>query len=298
MARKTTEKNRKVCTSCGKQKVLTNYYSTNSKMFSDGKVPICKPCIQDQIDENDTGSIKRILRQIDKPFIHNLWQDCLEDERETFGWYMRMINSLPQYKKMTYEDSVNPKENDSERSRSKTNDVEDIEEIKDDDGESIKITENIKAKFGSGYTNREYLQMEKFYQDMMRTHEINSPQHKEILIEMAQLNVEKKRLREEQNYADYKRLSDAYKDMMKDAGFRPADRVSGSEATGLRTFSQMFEEIEKDGFIEPTPIEVHEDVLDRMIIYMGNYTRRLLNMDIMTTPPEDFDEKVKGENNE
>lgn len=299
MARTKKQADRKMCISegCKNPKVLTSFYSTNSPMFPDGKVPLCKKCIQEQIEEDDINSVKRILRQIDKPYIHNLWNDCVEDERETFGWYMRMINSLPQYKKMTYEDSVSEDEyNDSQarkskgnsKSRSKVNnDVEDIEEIVDEDGETIEISNNIRAKYGSGYTNREYLQMEKFYLDMDRSYDISTPNHKELLIEMAQLNIDKKRLRASGDYGDYKRVADAYKDLMKDAGFRPADRVAGNESSGIRSFSQVYDEIEKEGFIPPYPIQENPDIVDRTILYMENNFRSLMNVDRLTNVPED-----------
>jgi hypothetical protein len=288
-----TKTKRKMCVSCETPKVLNSFYSTSSKMFSDGKVPICKPCILEQIDESDLNSVKRILRQIDKPFIHMVWESASRSEKDTFGSYMKMINSLPQYKNMTYDDSIE---------RTETNDVEDEDdftEMSTEDG-VITVTSDIKMKFGSGYKNEEYLKMEKFYKDMMASHEIHSPQHKEMLVEICKVNIEKDRALKDRNVGDYKKLSDAFKVLIADAGFRPADRVSGSEATGIRTFSQIFEEIEKDGFIEPVPLDIHEDVLDRTIMYLSNYTRRLLNMDVLTTPQDDIDELVhlKGEDDE
>jgi hypothetical protein len=290
-------KKHKMCVSCEKQKVQTSFFSTNSKMFTDGKVPICKACIKEQVDEKDISSVKRILRQIDKPFISTVWSSATNSEKDTFGSYMKMINSLPQYKTLTYEDSIENKAIDED-----SEDIENDEDIKEmtTDGEVIKVTNEIKLKFGLGYKNEEYLKMEKFYMDMMKSHDITSPNHIEMLIEICKVNVEKDRALKDRNIGDYKKLSDASKALIADAGFRPADKVSGNEAVGMRTFSQIFQEIEKDGFIAPAPIEVHEDILDRTIMYLSNYTRRLLNMDVLSTPQDDIDELVhlKGEDDE
>lgn len=292
----TTRKKVKMCSMCEKQKSLASFYSTNSKMFTDGKVPICKPCIAEQIDENDIDSVKRILRQIDKPFIQALWNSSVESDRDTFGVYMKNINSLPQYKSMTYDNSVEIVQEDDEE-----DDDLDIDELETEDG-TIKITKDVKVRFGSGYKNEEYIKMEKFYRDMRATHDITQPQHIEMLVEICKVNIEKDRALKERNAGDYKKLSDASKTLLADAGFRPADKVSGSEATGIRTFSQIFEEIEKDGFIVPAKIEVHQDVLDRTIMYMQNYTRRLLNMDVLVTPlVDEIEQHVrnnKGEEDE
>lgn len=281
----------KTCTSCQKPKVMNSFYSTNSKMFPDGKVPFCKNCILDQVDENDISSVKRILRQIDKPFIQMVWASAKNSEKDTFGSYMKMINSLPQYKKMTYEDSVESiipltKDEDEEEV-----DDYDVDEMETEDG-VIKVTQDVRLKFGLGYKNDEYIKMEKFYRDMRATNTIIEPNHIEMLIEICKVNVQKDRALRENNVGDYKKLSDASKTLIADAGFRPADKVSGSEAVGIRTFSQIFLEIEKEGFIEPAPIEVHEDILDRTIMYLSNYTRRLLNMDVLTQPQDDIDELV------
>lgn len=285
----TVTKKYKDCVSCGKKKVSTSFYSSNSKMFGDGKVPICKLCLSKQVNEDDISTVKDILRQIDKPFIFMVWKSAYESPKDTFGNYMKIINSLPQYKNMTYDDSVDEITNE-------TVDVDDaFEDSLDDDlGESnIKINSDVKLKFGSGYKNEEYVKMEKFYQDMMATHEITAPQHKEMLIEICKVNIQKDRTLREGDYTSYKKLSDASKTLIADAGFRPADRTTGSEATGIRTFSQIFEEIEKDGFITPVPIHVNEDILDRTIMYIQNYTRRLLNMDVLHQPiEEDMDEYI------
>lgn len=273
-------KKTKLCVSCQKEKTPNSFYSSTSSLFMDGKVPVCKKCISEQVDENDISTVKRILRQIDKPFIFSLWQTSVNSDKDTFGNYMKNINSLPQYRKMTYEDSVDEviKEDDV---------FSDGIDESNLDNETILQFNEMKAKFGAGYKKDEYLRMEKFYNDMMSTHDINSPQHKEMLIEICKVNVQKDRALSENNINDYKKLSDAFKTLIADSGFRPADRVTGSEATGIRTFSQIFEEIEKDGFIVPVPIQEHQDIVDRTIMYILNYQLKLLNMDVLASPPSD-----------
>jgi hypothetical protein len=284
--KKVEKKEYKNCLSCKRDKITTSFYSSNSPMF-DGRVSICKTCLLNMIDEDDLNSVKNILRQIDKPFISDLWDTCIASNNDTFGTYMKNVNSLQQYRNMTYANSAEAKGR-SPKSKDKNTDksIDDIEELETEDG-SIKISQEIKAKFGGGYTNLEYLDMEKFYQDMMATHEINSPQHRKLLVNLCKLNVKIDRCLEDEDYGSFEKINKQHEAMLKSAGWRPADRVAGNEAQGIRTFSQIFEEIEKDGFITPAPIEVHQDIVDLTIMYMLNYTRRLVNTEVMHEPPKD-----------
>lgn len=287
---------KKTCLICLREvNTKNNFYTSNSTMFQDGRVPICKKCIKEQIDEDDIDSVKRILRQIDKPFIRDRWENAVRSEKETFGWYMREINSL--LPDSTYDDSVDKLDiNIGSNSKNVTSkqkkvihsdvdmEIEDISELDTEEG-SIKLDQSIKHKFGIGYTNREYLDMEKFYRDMMSSHEIVTPQHKKLLVRLCQLNI-----KIDNNIDDpavFEKYMKQYDAILKTAGFRPADRVSGSESTGIRSFSQVYEEIEKDGFIVPTPISERQDIVDRTIQYINNYTLKLLNMESLTEPPED-----------
>ena len=79
------QKGKKKCTRCHEEKRLTDFYSSNSPLFSvDKRVPLCKKCIQ-ELCLNDDGEIDEIelnktLRIIDKPY----YKDSLASSYEQF----------------------------------------------------------------------------------------------------------------------------------------------------------------------------------------------------------------------
>lgn len=264
----------KICQgTCRKNKpMIVNFYSSDSVLFNDGRVPLCKKCIQDQIDVTDINSVKKMLRQIDKPFIATEWQKCLSSGKEPFGWYLRQISSLHQYRGMGYADSI-----DGEVNTSTYKANNDIALSEDDIYEKPSI--EIIRKWGTGYSTKEYYELESTWNEMDSANDISTPQHKTNLEIYCQLKVKVKRSLEKDDYKTFDMLNKQFAEVQKNSGFRPIDKKSGSESTGLRSFGVIFEEVERDGFIEPWDIEVTQDIVDRTILYMSNYTRKLLNMD-------------------
>lgn len=265
--------------------ITNNFYSSDSDMFMDGRVPICKKCIKDEINENDLDSVKKILRQIDKPFIVAEWNTAKKSPQDTFGTYIKMINSLPQYKGLTYEDS------DSDR---KIRD-EVFNGFSQDEGqEEFVPTRELILKWGKTFDPDEYLKLEQTWEDMMFANEINTPQHKKNLAQYCKLSVLMDRALDSGQYSDYDKLKKQFDNTEKSSGFRPIDRKSGSESSGVRTFSQIFEEVERDGFIKPAPIDVDPDIVDKTILYMANYTKRLFNQELLYQAPDDVWDFMEG----
>ena len=68
------QKGKKKCTRCHEEKKMTDFYSSNSPLFSiDKRVPLCKKCIQELCVNSETGEIDEIelnktLRIVDKPY--------------------------------------------------------------------------------------------------------------------------------------------------------------------------------------------------------------------------------------
>lgn len=285
---------RKQCANkdCRKTYVITEFYQSNSVMFPDGRVPICKKCLLKMVDETDVNSVINVLRQIDKPYIDKLWQSALNSDAESFGNYMKNINSLHQYKKMTFDDSEGLDTPIDTSNVNVSEGIENITEIETDDGTIIEISADIKAKWGTGYSNREYLNLEKFYIDMGDTYEIVTPQHKALLKQLSKLNLKLDNLLESGEYDKYAKLSTTYDNILKSAGFRPADRKSGAEATGIYSFGQVWAEVEKEGFIPPNLVDYPKDDLDYMLLYYIQFTQRLVGKSVSIEPPENWKKEI------
>jgi hypothetical protein len=285
---------------CGRSISPLQFYNTNSPLFSDGKVPFCKNCLKEMMPEDDLDAVKTVLRQIDKPFLIEVWKKAQASKNNTIGEYFRPINSLHQYRYLTWENSIfydednSIVENEIAKANSETSESMDIEEVETEHG-IIKVTKEMKSKWGN-YPNRDILEMEKLYVEMERANDISTPQHKRQLFFYCKLTVLMDKALEEGDFAGYEKLSRQFDTLTKSSGFRPIDKKDTSN--GIRTFSQIYEEVEKDGFIEPFPIMERQDIVDRTIQYLLNYQLKLLNQEQLHTPPQDIpqlkeDEEIK-----
>lgn len=279
---------KKACSSCGKNKPYTNFYKVKSQMFPDGMINICNVCVKEQVDIDNLEEVVGFLRQIDKPFIEKYWNTAIESKKYTLGEYLRKISSLHQMVDKNFDNSdgyngVGKIDIDS----AKSPDV--VENVK---GETIEYSDELVDKWGIGYKKPEYLKMEKFYQDMRLTHEIHTPVHVNKLMELAYLTIEQERLRLERNMGDYTKLATAIDKMETSAGFRPSDRQGIEDATGIRSFAQIWEEVEKKGFRKPPAVTFDEDIVDGMIISLANYYNRLVGKQILSEVPDEIKQEL------
>jgi hypothetical protein len=285
MAKKKIESDKKACIQCKTSKVASfNYYSTSSSMFPDGRAPICKTCIKDNLDVTDIASVKKVLRQIDKPFIFTEWQNALSTGKEPFGTYLRMISGLHQYKNLTYDGSI-----DGEVS---------VLQYKVQNEIDLNEEPEIRRKWGLAFSNREYYELEKTWHDMIAANNISTPQHRAELEMYCKLKTLVSRALEANNIKEFEMLNRQFTEVKKTSGFRPIDKISSNESSGIRNFGSIFEEVERDGFIPPANLSENEDIVDKTILYILNYTRKLLSVGQMTETDEDSPEGEEDGNTE
>lgn len=273
-------KDKKICIKCLKEKnVEREFYKSYSKWHGDGRLPYCKSCLKENLNENDINSVREIMRVIDRPYFHEMWEKAKESKDDTLGKYLKDI--ALNFKEETYDhsDFINNANVHVYEEHLKENEISD----------------DLTLKWGSGYTPLEIQQLEKFYDDMIRANDISTPQHKAQLELLCKVYLEQNKALAEKRFNDFKKLNIQYNQILRDSGFRPIDRQGGGESVGIRTFSQIWEEIERDGFIKPAPIEENQDIVDKTIMYMANYTRKLLNMQSLDSPPDDTP-KVSDQN--
>lgn len=276
------------CGECGKLKAHNFFYKVDSPHFPDGMINICNTCVREQVDINDMESVVSFLRQIDKPFIKSYWDKSLEGKNYPLGTYIAKMNSLQQNKGKNFD-------NTNLSGIGTTNDVK-AENLPDsiitEEGDVIVFTDSLISKWGVGYKKHEYLQLEKFYEDMTASYEVNNANHKQMLMKIAKISVEMDTLLAIKEYASFKNLSVTYKDLIEQAGFAPKNKKNGAEATGLSSFSQVWAEIEKEGFIQPKMIDYPKDDIDYMLMYYIQFAQRFSGREVMSTPPENWRDEV------
>lgn len=283
-------KPKKVCQgkNCGKEKTHASFYKVDSPMFPDGMMNICGQCVREEVDIENIEAVIGFLRQIDKPFIERFWNEAVQSGRYPLGEYIRKVNSLPQLKGKNFNNS------DGMQNMGKTVDLQSAkmsDSIETVNG-IIEYSDDLVNKWGIGYKKNEYLQMEKFYINMKETHEINTEHHIQQLRQLSYLTVDRDRLRQAGDWNNYTKLSKTIEDITKSAGFRPVDRQGLDDATGIRSFSQIFEEVEKRGFRKPPAIQFDEDIVDAMIVSLSNYYNRLVGAQILSEIPDEVKQEL------
>jgi hypothetical protein len=97
------EKSMIVCTNydCRQEKSEDHYYKRNDKPMI-----VCKECMQKEFKER---GMLFICQKYDLPYLASMWFKISQNKKDDINIlseYMKMINSLTQYRKLTYKDST------------------------------------------------------------------------------------------------------------------------------------------------------------------------------------------------
>ncbi len=265
------------CQKCGKIKKTKEFYLSNSPNMD--RYPMCKPCIINIVDLNNIQTVYNILKDMNTAFIKELWESALDRNPEKpFGIYLQQINSLPQYKNSIWTNSKFDEETDDDEF--------------DIDVDFI-ITNEMKLRWGKQDNKYDYYQLEKFYWDMKAANRIESPQAENYLTKITKTSLNWDKAIAAGDPTNEKRLGDLYSKLMADSEFRAMDKTDADKTGGLRTFSQIYAEVEKDDFIPPwkdnfdKKFKVKQDIVDKTIMYILNTYFKFKNVNTMTEPPED-----------
>lgn len=293
MAKKNTNKTdseRIKCSGkCGRELVVNNnFYKSKSPFFPNGYVNICKKCISEMADYNDMNTIYTIMQTLDIPFFYNRWKEtCEKNPQNPLGNYIRMANSgINEFGGARYKDSI------FENNSSEIIDNYTFDDIEKDLLSDFKPTKEMLLRWGSKYEAEQYIKLENFYNDMKEKNNIETPQDEEYLRKLAVISIKMDEELEKGNYSQAKSLGDLFSKYMADSKFRAMDKTDADKTGGLRSFSSIYAEVESDGFIPPwehyRKIKgLTQDIVDKCIMHMENFTLRLNRAEKMTAPPVD-----------
>ena len=274
------------CIGCNKIHGKSNFYTSFNSIHKNKVYPFCKDFIKDTVYFNETEidveKFKELLMMMDAPFIYNLWQSALTTGSEVIGRYFTNIN-LRQYRGMRWKNGD---------LKSETKDEDDFVVYNMD---KLKVTPEMALRWGDKTSKKDIFYLEKFYRDMHTTHTIVTPQHEKALVLICKLQLKMDKCLEADDMIAFAKSHAEYQKLLQSSGLRPIDKIGGAEASGIRSFSQIFEEIEKDGYIKPAPIEENQDIIDKTIQYIMNYTLKLFNKQALTEPPKDTPKINEGE---
>ena len=132
---------------------------------------------------------------------------------------------------------------------------------------------------------------------MKATNRIETPQHIESLKLLAKINLKQNQALDNNDTTAFSKLNQQYNKTLQDAKLRPIDTQGSSSEAGIVSFSQIYEKVEENGFIPKHKVEATQDIVDGTILHVENYTRRFLNMQVVSEPTGETP-KVEDYNNE
>lgn len=254
------------CQECNDFITRNNFYKSNKT--ASGVIHVgCKKCLLKMATDYDkkTGiykdnkeKAKKTLMLMDLPFIEKTYDTAIADINNAVNernrgtaWtqYMVMIQSLPQYRNLTYADSefeINGEFNDEE-------------EIK----ENSRILKSAKKRFGQGYSNSELIFLENEYLDWTRRYQCEN-KAQEILFKRVcfkELDIDKA----QKTGKDTKELDRSLQELLGSLNLKPSQNNS-NVLTESKTFGQLIEKWENEKPI-PEPDEEFKDV-DKIGLYI------------------------------
>ena len=293
------QKGEKKCTRCHEEKKLTDFYSSNSPLFSvDKRVPLCKKCIQ-ELCLNDDGEIDEIelnktLRIIDKPYykdsLASSYQQFLrehsyieeEDVRKygdkVLGLYFKNI-MLRQDKDKSYEDSEkegfihhnsNTSLSEKEKIIQKYSDIQEQKNSTTSTPQTKKIEEElVYSEFWMGeYTQKDIDLLDKYYAGLNRDYKIVTENHRDYAKKIAKASLMMDKAYEDMlkgvTGADkmYSSAKDIFDSLSKSAKFSEDKRSIND--VGISSFSKITSIVENHNWI-PQHVPKEKDMYDEML---------------------------------
>ena len=232
MARKIEKK---ICTCCGKELQLKEFYKSASAMY-DGKLPICKNCLADRYNTllttyegSSIDAFKHLMMNLDEYFDQELYDTCVMKYGINFiGEYMRLVNGTKERRDKT---SLN-----NNLSTSETRDVA------LDDG--TVVSEDLILRWGRSRKKDDYLLLEKRYKQKLEDYPSDKPAEKAIIRSMCllELDIEDARVKDRKSVPQ---LEKALADKFKQLGINPSDNSMYDEQSILM-FGTMMETFENE----------------------------------------------------
>ena len=293
------QKGKKKCTRCHEEKRLTDFYSSNSPLFSvDKRVPLCKKCIQ-ELCLNDDGEIDEIelnktLRIIDKPYykdsLASSYQQFLrehsyieeEDVRKygdkVLGLYFKNI-MLRQDKDKSYDDSEkegfihhnsNTSLSEKEKIIQKYSDIQEQKNSTTSTPQTKKVEEElVYSEFWMGeYTQKDIDLLDKYYAGLNRDYKIVTENHRDYAKKIAKASLMMDKAYEDMlkgvTGADkmYSSAKDIFDSLSKSAKFSEDKRSIND--VGISSFSKITSIVENHNWI-PQHVPKEKDMYDEML---------------------------------
>lgn len=272
---KSKPKDKKYCSKCEKDKKMTDFYSSYSPLDTDGKLRLCKLCIQDMVDITNLDSVKNMLRMIDKAFVAHLWESA-SSKSSPIGEYFKLINAKD-FRHFTWDDSI-----------FELNEVREIdlgEQPTPKQQSKFVASDEIVNKWGFGYLPEEYKAFEQKYSMLKNNYQEKTAMHTEALLTYIRYRVKEELATAKDDMKSAKEWGQLAQKAAQDAKINPSQLSKSDLSDGLDTFGQLVRSVEQA--VDIIPILPHfkerpQDKVDFTLWCYINYVRDLKGLPLAT----------------
>lgn len=264
----------------GKSRLIApqNFYQSNSPMFPNGKVPICKKCLAEMVDYDDMNTIYTVLQTIDVPFFYNRWEEMkIKNPNNTLGNYLRITNSgLNEFNGARYKDSIFEPSNIS-IDKEENIDIKTTKKRTKFDIEGM-THEMLEDKYGVGYTDEEYYCFEKKWRKLVDSYGQKTSLHIESLTTYIRFRVKEELATAKGDVAEAIKWGQLAEKAQQSGKLNVSQLSKSDISGGVDLVCQIFEAVESEvGVIPLLPklIEQPMDDADMIIWSLVNYGRTL-----------------------
>ncbi|MBY6838828.1 hypothetical protein [Clostridium botulinum] len=262
--------------------LITDFYNvTNSLIFKNGKMPICKHCFKEYVYVNgeiDVNKLKNLLRICDYPFYNVEFKSALEDKKETLGMYFKNIQLNHGSTNWSSGDIGN------------TSNINEKGEIIES---NFKPTDDIIKFWGKGYTNEEYLFLQEYYHDLIRIYDHSQPVQVNNYRNMAKTQLQANKCLSIGDMGGYDKAMKILSMLSGDSNIKPVQE-SSSDRVQKGGFDAFIKHIEDDEpiFDWEKDLGHKDDVKSLLNIFFFGHLAKVLN--IVNPFKTEYDEEMKS----
>jgi hypothetical protein len=250
-----------VCKGCSKAFDEDDFYYVAKGEY----VPYCKECceslILNEFEELDINKFFNLLKNIDKPFLYNLWKDVLSDGEPYFGNYIKRL----------------VKENKFSQTFSDSDTVDNNSDLKEDN--------ELLEKWG--VSNLEDVAfLEKEYHEWETSYEIDSKAMVDSVKQLCLVELDIRRARNKNDVQALDKLLRIKSQILGDANLKPVQET-GNAANEQVSIGMLIKKFEQE---EPIPEDITPDWIDEMKIWIVGQLARMEGLQSDVT--DDFNKEL------
>lgn len=230
--------------------------------------PYCKTCLNEITDLGDLDTVFRILKTVDTPFIYNLWQQIVENNKTDYlSKYINKLNSLHKYDDYRYSDSIFIPVTDEE-----------MEEKKEELREQFKDVAIWNDEWQGEYTASDVEYLNNYMEQLKTDFKVETATQKDYAKKIARTSLEadkalSKMLKGDKEAEErYNKLIATFDKLNKTAKFAESERSRTDVALG--NFGKVFEAIETHNWV-PTYEPDNKDLFDQLLEQFSNIDKSL-----------------------